>query len=134
MDLPRKPGIHLAIPAQDPVRPDQAGRVEDDPRPPGIDLQKGPGLDEDAPLPRLLDVAVGVLVGDRHGEPVAQLVDRLVDRSGVGELGEDDELDVEERLVADDRAIDHAQQLPDPRRQIASRSRGQGRSVWQAAA
>ena len=108
--------------------------LKTDARPPGIDLEERPGLDVDAPLPRLLDVAVGVLVGDRHGEAVAQLVDGLVDRGGVGELGEDDELDVEERLVADDGAVDHRPAGSPPVAAISSRSRGQGRSVWQAAA
>ena len=44
--LPGKPGIHLAVAAQEPVRADQAGRVEDGPGPPGIDLEKRPGLDD----------------------------------------------------------------------------------------
>ncbi len=40
--LPGEPGIHLAIPAQEPVRPDQAGRVEDGARPPGITSRNDP--------------------------------------------------------------------------------------------
>ena len=73
-----------------------------------------PGLDVDSPLPRLAGVAIGVLVGDRDGQPVAQLVDGLVDRGGMGEFGEDHELHVEERLVADHRPIHHAQESADP--------------------
>ena len=56
-------------------------------------------------------------LGIWHGEAVDQLLGGLVDRRRVGELGEDDEPDVEERLVADDGSVDHPEQVINPLRQ-----------------
>ena len=59
-----------------------------------------------------------MLIRNRHGQSVSQLIDSLIDRRGVGKLRKDDELDVKERLVADNGAVDHSQQPPHPFRQV----------------
>jgi hypothetical protein len=78
-----------------------------------VHFEEAAGLDVDAQLARLLVVAVGVFVGDRDREPVAQLLDGLIDRGRVGELGEHDELHVAEGPVADGGAVDHREHVRD---------------------
>jgi hypothetical protein len=107
--LPGDPRVDLAILAEDPFGADQTGGVEDDARPALVALEEAPGLDVDPVLPRLLDVALGVLVGDRQGELVEQLAGGGVDRRRVRELGEDHQLDRQEGGVALDRLGDHRQ-------------------------
>ena len=87
MQLPGDPGIDLAIAGEQPVRPNEASGVEDDPRPAAIDFEERARLDIDTAIARLANVAVGVLVGNGNSQPVGQLGNGRVDRSGVGELG-----------------------------------------------
>ena len=53
VDLVRNPRVDLAVLVEDPLGPDQAGRVEDDARPARIDLDHRAALDVDVVLPRL---------------------------------------------------------------------------------
>ena len=55
-------------------------------------------------------ITIGVLVRDRHTQAVDQLVDRRVNRRRVGELRENNQLDIEEWLIAHDGAIRHPEQ------------------------
>ena len=103
VDLPRYPRVHLAVAGKQAVWADQARRVEHMAGEPRITLQEAAGLDERPVVAAEAVVAVGVLVGDRHGQLVVQFLGRLVDRGGVGELGEDDQPHVPERPVADHR-------------------------------
>ena len=98
----------------DSVRADQARGIENGPGPTAISFQKSSCLDVNPALACLFHIAIGVLVGNRHGQLVVQLRGGLVNRSGVGELRKNHELDVEKRLVANDCPVDHFQQVPYP--------------------
>jgi hypothetical protein len=82
-------------------------------RPALVAFKEGGGLDVDAVLARLADVAVGVLVGDGHRQPVVQFLDGGVDEGGVAELGEDEQAHRGEGGVAEHRPVDHAEHVAD---------------------
>ena len=113
VDLPRQPRVNLPVLVQQSLRADQARRVEHAAGIFRIHFQEAAGLHVDAQVAGLLVVARGVLVRDRHREPVGQFRDRLVDRGRVPELREHDEFHVAERPVADHGAVDHAEHVPD---------------------
>ena len=46
-----------------------------------------------------------MFVGDLDGQPRGEHLDRVVDRSGVSKLGENQQADIVERFVADDRLL-----------------------------
>src|SRR5207237_1094816 len=76
-----------------------------------IALQEAAGLDVYAVLLCLLMIALGVLVGDRHGKLVEQFLDREVDWRGVGKLGKDDQPNGREWGVAQNGPVGHGQHL-----------------------
>ena len=53
VDLLRDPRVDLPVPVEDPLRADQAGRVEDHPRPSRVGFQQRSALDVEIVLPRL---------------------------------------------------------------------------------
>src|SRR5438445_11280523 len=100
MHFPRYPGVNLAITCQQTARSDQTGRVEDLARIAVVFLQKTGSLNVDAVLLGFLLVAVGVLVRDRHGEPIQQFLYGWIDRGGVAELRKYQQAHREKRRIA----------------------------------
>ncbi len=121
--LPGDPGVHLAVPGEDAVGADQAGGVEHHFAVLVVALEEGAGLDVDAVLACLLLVALGVLVGDLDRQLVVELAGGGEDRRGVRELGEDHQLDGNDRSVALDRHVDHPQHAVDVRLDAAAMGR-----------
>src|SRR6185436_18521671 len=94
---------------EDALRPDEAGRVKHDPGPLRVLLDHRARLDVEAVLLGPGRDAIGVLVGDGHGQLLDQLGHGDEDGRGVRELGEDDEPDGKERGRPRYRGVDHRQ-------------------------
>ena len=70
--------------------------------------------------PRGAREAIGVLVGNRHGQPVEQLGDRGVGGRGVRELRKHDQANRQERRASGHRRVDHLQHAVGVRAHLAA--------------
>ena len=79
-----------------------------------IHFQERSGLDEHVVFLGNGDVTVGLIVRKFHRQLIGEFFHGFIDRGRVRELGENNQTNVAERPIADDRPFDGREHVPDP--------------------
>ena len=109
MHFPGNPGIDLAIDGLDAGWTYEHGRIEEHIIPGGACFKECACLDPAAVLRTDPLVGPGVFVGHLDCQVASQRLDGVMYRRCMSKLREDQEPDIEERFIADDRLLGHGQ-------------------------